>query len=135
MQEDFPAPPGFDCQWLTRAFATRIPIKLMPAKKDNRRPYHFLETFTDDNLDNPHLMVRVLDRKKERTFSLEDLRWMPASDINQTVIRTTGEDGSTLFWTIRIDGDDCEVRKVPSKRGAPSYIMSRLQLAQVNSKR
>lgn len=80
-------------------------------------------------------MVRVVDRGKERDFAADKLRWLPPNDINQTVVRIKGEDKGTLYFTVLVDSDQCQVRQVPSKRGAHLFIFSRLELAQVNAKR
>lgn len=132
---DPPRLPELDCRWLAQPFAQQLPIKLEPIGRKMQRPYHFKTTFYDNSGEAPRLMVRVLDRKKERDFAVEELKWLSANDINQTVVRVTGENLGTLYWTVVIDGDNCQVRHVPSKRAAPLTIFPRIELAQVNAKR
>lgn len=134
---DPPRLPELDCRWLVQPFAQQLPIKLEPINRKMERPYHFSATFYDNtgHDEAPRLMVRILDRKKERVFTAEELKWLPPNDINQMVVRIKGENLGTLYWTVVIDGEYCQVRHFPSKRGAPLIIFPRIELAQVNAKR
>lgn len=130
-----PQSPDRNCSWLARPFVQGIPVKLKPVHRTMERPYHFSHTFVDHTRAVPQLIIRVFDRKNQRDFAADELSWLPANDINQTVIKITGEDNGTLYWTVLVDGDYCQVRQVPSKRGAPLFIFSRFELAQVVGKR
>lgn len=130
-----PRPPNFDCRWLAQPFAQQLPIKLEPMECTMKQPYHFSSTFYNTSGEVPRLMVRLLDRQKERDFAADVLKWLPADDINQLVVRVTGEDNATLYWTVLVQGDLCQVRLYPSRRRTPLSTFPRLELAQVNAKR
>lgn len=130
----WPIDATLDCSWLEQPTIAGIPVKLEPIGRPLVRPYHFKHITHEYNDGTAKRLVHLKNRKEEKVMPLEALRWLPATDMNQTVVHIRGTD-SQLYMTISVDGDNCDVRRVPSKRNDPKYTFPCLELAQVKASR